>query len=174
MSSENKEIKSNHLQSQLSSSESGPSHSRTSKLSEFTQDLICGSFAGLAVCLSGHPLDSMKVRMQNSREAVRFTHLIRQTYKSEGVLGFYKGMGPPLVTVPLINSIVFASYEFCKRQLGVQSQEDFTFKQSMISGMFAGLVNSLILSPIELVKCRLQLQKEGKKSAYYKGSLDCI
>ena len=60
-----------------------------------------------------------------------------------------------MVTVPLINSIVFASYEFCKRSLGVESEDDFTFKQSMGCGMFAGLVNSLVLSPIELVKCRL-------------------
>ena len=83
-------------------------------------------------------------------------------------------MGPPLITVPLINSIVFASYEFSKRQLGVVSDDEFTFKQSMISGMFAGLVNSFVLSPIELVKCRLQIQKESKTNAYYKGSFDCV
>ena len=29
----------------------------------FFKDLTCGSFAGLMVCLTGHPLDSMKVRM---------------------------------------------------------------------------------------------------------------
>jgi len=51
-----------------------------------------------------------------------------QTFKYEGVKGFYKGVGPPLVTVPLINSIVFASYEFCKRMIGVKSEEEFTFK----------------------------------------------
>ena len=50
------------------------------------------------------------------------------TIQREGLKGFYKGMGPPLVTVPLINSIVFASYEFSKRQLGVVSDEEFTFK----------------------------------------------
>ena len=35
----------------------------------------------------------------------------------EGPHGFFKGMGPPMVTVPLINSIVFASYEFSNRHL---------------------------------------------------------
>jgi solute carrier family 25 carnitine/acylcarnitine transporter 20/29 len=44
----------------------------------------------------------------------------------------------------------------------------------MIAGMFAGFVNSLVLSPIELVKCRLQLQEESKNKAYYKGSMDCV
>ena len=32
----------------------------------FRKDLICGSFAGLACVISGHPLDLMKVRMQSS------------------------------------------------------------------------------------------------------------
>ena len=44
----------------------------------------------------------------------------------------------------------------------------------MMCGMFAGLVHSFVLSPIELVKCRLQIQKETSKKAYYKGSFDCV
>ena len=69
--------------------------------------------------------------------------------------GFFKGMGPPLFTVPLINSIVFSSYELCKRMMGVKSEKEFTFNQCMVAGMFAGFTNSFILTPIELVKCRL-------------------
>ena len=67
-------------------------------------------------------------------------------------------MGAPLVNMPFINAIVFSSYEFSKRMMGVVSEDDFTFKQSMIAGSFAGVVNSFVLSPIELVKCRLQMQ----------------
>ena len=93
--------------------------------------------------------------------------------RKEGILGFYKGIGPPMITVPLINSIIFASYEFCKRMLGVKSESDFTVTQSILSGMFAGLVNSVVLTPVELVKCRLQIQRESKATAYYKGTVDC-
>lgn len=57
--------------------------------------------------------------MQNSKAKLTFMGVIRNTYRYEGFLGFYKGMGPPLFTVPLINSIVFASYEFAKRMMGV-------------------------------------------------------
>lgn len=71
------------------------------------------------------------------------------------MLAFYKGFGPPMVTVPLINSIVFSSYEFFKRQIGVKEEKDFTFKQALAAGAFAGFTNSFVLSPIELVKCRL-------------------
>lgn len=35
-------------------------------------------------------------------------------------------------------------------------------------------MNSFVLSPIELVKCRLQVQKEARHNAYYKGPIDCI
>eukprot|EP00347_Sterkiella_histriomuscorum_P006192 403353709 len=95
-------------------------------------------------------------------------------YSSIKALAFYKGMCPPLFTVPIINSIVFASYEFSKRLMGVHAGQDYTFKQSLISGMFAGFVNSFVLSPIELVKCRLQVQREDKAHAYYRGPLHCV
>jgi hypothetical protein len=58
--------------------------------------------------------------------------------------------------------------------MGVTSNNNFTFLQSLMAGSFAGFVNSFVLSPIELVKCRLQIQKEAKHEAYYKGSADCI
>ena len=40
--------------------------------------------------------------------------------------------------------------------------------------MFAGFTNSVVVGPIELVKCRLQLQTESAQNAYYKGPLHCI
>jgi solute carrier family 25 carnitine/acylcarnitine transporter 20/29 len=129
---------------------------------EFKTDLISGSFAGLVVCLTGHPFDSMKVRMQSMAGKTSFNGMLMNTLRREGIRGFYKGMGPPLMTVPFINSIIFASYEFCKRGLGVENDNDFTLAQSIYCGMFSGLVNSVFLSPIELVKCRLQIQKESK------------
>lgn len=78
-------------------------------------------------CIAGHPLDLLKVRMQNSAVKLSLMGVLKNTYRHEGLLGFYKGVGPPLVNVPLVNSIIFASYEFMKRQLGVISEEDFTF-----------------------------------------------
>lgn len=44
----------------------------------------------------------------------------------------------------------------------------------MITGSIAGLVNCLLVTPVELVKCRLQVQKENRLTAYYKGISDCI
>lgn len=57
--------------------------------------------------------------------------------------------------------------------MGVEVGEECTFKQSLIAGSFGGFMNSFVLSPIELVKCRLQVQKDAKM-AYYKGPIDCL
>jgi hypothetical protein len=95
----------------------------------FVNDLICGSFAGLAYILTAHPLDSIKVRMQlDRRPNINLQKIVREIYGREGFHGFYKGMGSPLTTIPLVNSIVFASYEFAKRMMGVQLGEECTFK----------------------------------------------
>jgi hypothetical protein len=119
---------------------------------------VCGSFAGLAYILTAHPLDSIKVRMQlDRRGTLSLRETIKETYMHEGVRGFYKGMGSPLITIPLVNSIVFASYELAKRFMGVSPGQECTFTQSLIAGSFGGFMNSFVLSPIELVKCRLQV-----------------
>jgi len=43
----------------------------------------------------------------------------------------------------------------------------------IISGGFCGLVNCVLVTPIELVKCRLQIQADNKKKMY-KGIMDCL
>ena len=40
-----------------------PRFFNTPAFKAFKKDLICGSFAGVMVCLTGHPMDSVKVRM---------------------------------------------------------------------------------------------------------------
>ena len=103
-------------------------HQNNQMLKEFRQDLICGSFSGVASWLIGHPLDSIKVRMQRADGANRVSMIgiMRSTMAKEGFCGFYKGGTPPLFFIPFINSIVFASYEFSKRQMGVMPGSDFT------------------------------------------------
>lgn len=41
--------------------------------------------------------------------------------------GFYKGMASPLFTVPIINAVVFSSFESAKRMQGVKIGEECTF-----------------------------------------------
>jgi solute carrier family 25 carnitine/acylcarnitine transporter 20/29 len=106
--------------------------------------------------------------------------------KAEGPLALYKGMGGPLLTVPLLNAIVFATYEqglalFRRHELSKLQREhrgtgqpptmedvELSLGQYGAAGAWAGLVNTAIVGPVELIKSRLQIQFErvGAKAQY--------
>ena len=91
--------------------------------------------------------------------------------------GLYKGMLSPLCSIPLVNAIVFATYEQCKRFLLRNSASDssasLSERQLAYCGGVAGLMSCLVVSPVELVRSRLQIQGSGGRGVQYTGSLDC-
>lgn len=136
------------------------------KTINFTQELILGSFAGVAICLVGHPFDTVKTRMQYSNKPLLYT--VRSTIKAEGPLAFYKGMGSPLFSTPIINAIVFSTYEVSKVIL--KNNTSLSDMNAMaLAGSIAGFFNSFVAGPVELFKTKLQIQ--GKKG-YYKSYFD--
>jgi solute carrier family 25 carnitine/acylcarnitine transporter 20/29 len=51
----------------------------------------------------GHPLDTIRVRMQLEGKHVTLSSVCRETYMNEGARGFFKGMVSPLVGVTPYN-----------------------------------------------------------------------
>ncbi|KRX02797.1 Mitochondrial carrier domain [Pseudocohnilembus persalinus] len=142
-------------------------------------DFFSGSLAGFGICLSGHPFDTIKVRMQMSQMSI--LQAVTYSYKNYGgIKSFFAGMSSPLTTVPLVNAIVFGSYEFFKRINGVKDENSFSFSQGLFAGMFAGFTNSFVVGPIEMLKCRLQVQnqmaKQSKDGSFklHKGPVDLL
>jgi len=56
----------------------------------------------------------------------------------------------------LITAIVMSSNEFAKRAINVVPGQETLF-ESMAAGTFAGFVNSFVVGPVELVKCKMQM-----------------
>jgi hypothetical protein len=97
---------------------------------------------------------------------------IKGIYINEGLTGYYKGVSAPLVSVPFINSIIFASLEITKKFIQiVKGSDDLTLAEIGFAGGVAGLFNTLVVTPIELVKCKMQMQKKMRK---YKTSIECF
>lgn len=141
------------------------------------RDFTAGTVAGVAITLVGHPFDTVKVRLQtqallpagDGRKPFRGGwDCARRTARREGFRALYKGMSGPMATVPLINALVFSSYEQGRRYLG-RGREGGTAGLSMfevsLAGGWAGLVNSAVVGPVELVKSRLQVQYDAKRTA---------
>lgn len=102
----------------------------------------------------------------------RLWQTIRKIYVNEGFAGYYKGLAAPLVSVPALNALIFASFEISKALFHKwRNTDELALVDIGCAGGLAGLFGTIILTPIELVKCKLQLQKKFRK---YKNSLDCF
>lgn len=144
-------------------------------------DFGFGFVAGVTGTIAGYPFDTVKVRLQTQTINHRlysgsldcFVKIARQ----ESVLGFYKGMSSPMFGVALINGIVFSVQNASKTLF----DNPDTYTALALTGALAGGVQSVICSPIELVKTRLQMQGIGLQrklfalsTHLYNGPIDCL
>ncbi|XP_041111497.1 mitochondrial ornithine transporter 1-like isoform X1 [Polyodon spathula] len=122
---------------------------------------------GVACVLSGHPFDTVKVKMQTFPGMYRgFLDCSVRTYRQDGLHGLYQGTMPALVANVAENAVLFACYGFCQhltRTLyGLESVSDLSDLQNATTGSFASVFSSLVLCPTELVKCQMQALHEMK------------
>ena len=130
----------------------------------YWEGLISGSLSGIVYILVGYPFDTLKVRIQMNNQP--FAATATQLYR-EGVRSIFSGLSFPLLTVTVINSIVYASYEGVKKI--TNSYNRLTFWNGCWAGAFAGFTSSWLTGPVELIKCLMQ-----DNPSRYKGSVDCL
>jgi len=139
-------------------------------------DFFAGCVGGCAGVVVGHPLDTVKVRLQmqcSKNPAYRGTyHCIQTIVKQESVRGLFKGMASPMASVAVINAMIFGVYGNVQRRMDNPN----SFQSHAIAGSVAGAVQSIACSPMELVKTRIQIQEQMCPSGtqLYKGPVDCV
>ncbi|XP_017475843.1 PREDICTED: congested-like trachea protein isoform X1 [Rhagoletis zephyria] len=141
---------------------------------------LSGGFGGICNVLTGHPLDTIKVRLQTMpRPAPGQQPLYKGTFdcaaktiKNEGVKGLYKGMSAPLTGVAPIFALCFAGYSLGKRVQQTGENTKLNYTQIAIAGSFSGLLSTVITAPGERIKCLLQVQQASGGERKYKGMLD--
>ncbi|KAG2212539.1 hypothetical protein INT46_010020, partial [Mucor plumbeus] len=126
--------------------------------------IIAASAAAVVGVVSGYPFDSIKTRLQ-TQHYDSIAACIKQTYKEEGVRGFFRGVLPPLITVSIIKSISFSVYEnskvFCKSHYPAifdQNTMLSTMGVSTLAGSVSGAFIAMLSCPFELVKVQKQLE----------------
>jgi len=77
---------------------------------------------------------------------------MRGMFSSEGIFSVYKGVEYPLYSVPIINAVVFSAYESAKLMMGLPRDQEMDMYHGLIAGGWAGLVNCIIVTPVELIK----------------------
>ena len=134
------------------------------------RDLGCGGSAGAIGVLVGQPLDLVKVRMQTDTKA-RYRNAIdcaKSIVAKEGAKGFFRGFEAPLFGQFAVNSFVFAGESFAMRNLepNLKHGQAPQFHNSILAGSFAGCVQCIPLVPVEVIKCKMQVDMMLKKPRY--------
>jgi len=140
---------------------------------EIIKDLNAGTIGGVAGIMTGHPLDTIKVRLQTQCHTLKSQgafHSFKQIAQSEGVRGFYKGMLSPIISNAPINAVVFAVYGQVSRV--IQERNDsmaLSPAEQFLAGATAGLFQVVFAAPSELVKITMQVDKNPMT----KSSIQC-
>jgi solute carrier family 25 carnitine/acylcarnitine transporter 20/29 len=111
------------------------------------------------VVLVGHPFDTTKTRLQTSPRGFYAGTMdcVRQTVKFEGLKGFYAGMMSPLAGQMFFRAVSFSTFYRALDYLSTDVDQP-TIPQFFLAGAVTGCAISVIESPIDLVKIKLQTQ----------------
>lgn len=139
----------------------------------FFHDFIAGGVAGSASVVVGHPMDTLKVRMQTAKGNPSIASLAIGS-KYGGPTTLFRGMAAPLSAASAVNAIIFSSYGWSSR-LSEQYSPDYNQNlKAFTCGSFAGLVQALVICPMEHVKCRMQIQETAGSAITSRSTLRTI
>ncbi|THU87261.1 mitochondrial carrier [Dendrothele bispora CBS 962.96] len=112
---------------------------------------------------AGYPLDSLKSRLQTTKTPISVPRLAAIVYREEGVVGFFRGLWIPLMTISFVRAASFTIYTRTKETF---RDHQWLTRNSIIdvsciggiSGAMSGALISFGSAPFELVKVRRQLE----------------
>jgi hypothetical protein len=136
------------------------------------KDTVASVASATTQTLVGHPFNTIKVRLQTQSQFSGPFDCLKKTLRTEGVSGLYRGMGSMLIGQQLTNITLFASYQNVRRLLDADgykfvgasapdssaSSPGRAWWHIPFAGCIAGIANSVVLCPVELVAIRLQVQ----------------
>ncbi|GAM24392.1 hypothetical protein SAMD00019534_075670 [Acytostelium subglobosum LB1] len=143
-----------------------------SAASQGIKDSVAGTVAGAACLFTGHPFDTLRVRLQTSTTKLGMIECLKNTVEKEGASALYKGVTSPLFGMMFETAVLFVGYGQMKKLLQKDPNKPLELWQYSLCGASAGFAATFVLTPVELIKCRLQVQTTGPPK--YKGTFDCF
>ncbi len=118
------------------------------------ETIVAGSISGFAGVIICHPIDSIRTHLQATKSQST-SQVIKSVLQAHGVKGFYKGFAPPFLVQGVYKSIIFTVNNYVHRKTN----------HTFISGLVAGTVNALVVSPVELVRTKQILSSISNSSS---------
>ncbi|KAF4094285.1 hypothetical protein AMELA_G00011780 [Ameiurus melas] len=164
-------------------------------------EILAGCGAGTCQVVVTTPMEMLKIQLQDAGRlaaqrpvsasapasspslasshdtAVRrsATAITLKLLRTQGIRGLYKGTGATLlrdVPFSMIYFPLFAKFNAVGRS-GDLAHERAPFLQSFASGCGAGSVAAVAVTPLDVIKTRLQTLQKGEGEDSYRGIIDC-
>jgi len=137
--------------------------------------LVAGMAGGLAEATLLQPLDVAKTRLQldKTKKYKGMLNCLQTIAKEEGYLSLYKGLTPFITHLTFKYALRFGLYEQIRVLFNGgpgKSGNGVNFSAGLIVGCIEA---TLIVTPFEVIKTRLQ-QQTGSKNLKYKGPIDVV
>ncbi|KAK0618216.1 putative mitochondrial ornithine carrier protein [Bombardia bombarda] len=141
---------------------------------EALEDITYGSIAGVVGKYIEYPFDTVKVRLQSQPDhlPLRYTgplDCFRQSLRADGFLGLYRGISAPLFGAAVETSSLFFFERIGREAIyasGFHPRDSgLTLPQLWFTGAFSGAFTSFLLTPVELVKCKIQVPESEAAGA---------
>ena len=155
-----------------------PRSTTTARKPKAIHDIIAGGIAGSAGIFVGHPLDSLKVRMQTMSGSSGGGPSIRSLLSQSSRLGsVWNGLPAPLAGAAALNASIFLTYGSTTRlwdDISIGRDGDSSsgknnnngtssssIAKEAICGGITGFVSSFVMCPTEHIKTKMQLNSTG-------------
>jgi len=136
-------------------------------------DTAAGTCAGIAQVAIGHPLDTIKIRMQ-AQSVVRMSSSSSSTIKSkpfdsvfstlhttlqrDGPRGLYKGAASPLCGAMVQNASAFLFWGWSKKLFQEKENVPLSGVELFKAGLVVGFLCLMVENPFDLIKTQMQVQ----------------
>ena len=130
------------------------------KINPYYLNFISGGIAGLVEVSCLHPIDFIKTKMQESvlkTKNYKINNIANNIYKNNGINGFYRGFVPRLFCIVPMRVLYWGVQNNTNEYL-----KTYNIKKSnrlILSGTFAGTVQTIIDNPIENIKIKMMTNK---------------
>ncbi|KAK6145235.1 hypothetical protein DH2020_022055 [Rehmannia glutinosa] len=137
----------------------------------FWQFMIGGSIAGMVEHMAMFPVDTIKTQMQALGscpiKSASVNQALQSILKRDGLRGLYRGIGAMGLGAGPAHAVYFSVYEICKKSFSGGNPNNSA--AHAMSGICATVASDAVLTPMDMVKQRLQLSNSP-----YNGVLDCV
>ncbi|EPY19133.1 solute carrier family 25 (mitochondrial carnitine/acylcarnitine transporter), member 20/29 [Strigomonas culicis] len=149
---------------------------------EDIREIVAGSVAGALSTAIEYPMDTIKVRMQDGGTKQSLWQCVKRIALDEGVVnGFFRGLPAPVLGGAIEDAVMFLSYRSVTEKFQklaydrVAPTDTEPYPVVAVGGAATGVVVALVLTPTDLIKCKMQIQNTlPPAERVYKNSFQCF